>query len=220
MKLLIEQNFNNVGSIIESLEVDGKKEKQYFIEGIYMQADTPNRNGRSYPLSTMTREVNRYVKESIEPGYLTACGELEHPESPSINTERIAHRMLSLQMEGKNAIGRSKVLDTPCGKIVKSLMDEGLKIGVSSRGLGSVSESNGVNVVQDDFRLATVDIVAEPSCRDAVVESIMEGKEWAFVDGEYIEILREDVKRAKASQLEEAKLRAFTKFMNSLHIKV
>jgi hypothetical protein len=220
MKLLIEQNFQDVGTIVEAVEVDGKKEKQYYIEGVFCQADTPNRNGRSYPLATMQKEVARYVKEAIEPGYLTACGELEHPERPNVSADRISHRILSLTMEGKNGMGRAKILETPCGKIVQSLLDEGLKLGVSTRGLGSVTEQNAVNVVGDDFRLSTVDIVTEPSCRDAVVESIMEGKSWAFVDGHYIEVLQDSVKKANKKQLDEAKTRAFRHFMNSLQIRV
>lgn len=220
MKLLIEQRYgsSDLKPIIES--VDGKP-KQYFIEGIFLQSQIANRNQRVYPKAVMEREVNRFVSESVSKRSATAMGELGHPtgeQGPTLNMERVSHVITSLQMEGNDVIGRAKILDTPYGKIAKTFMDEGIVLGVSSRGLGSLqAREDGINEVQDDFHLATVDIVAEPSCRDAVVESILEGKSWEFVDGHFIETVAKDVKRAVGKrQLEEAKLKAFASFMQAL----
>ena len=222
MKLLVEQRYgtSDVRALVESAE---GKPKQYFIEGVFLQSGTPNRNGRIYPTKIMKREVDRFVDEAVSKSTAAALGELGHPtgeQGPTLNMERVSHVITSLQMEGNNVYGRAKILDTPYGKIVKTFMDEGIVLGVSSRGLGSLQQrDDGVNEVQDDFHLATVDIVAEPSCRDAVVESIMESKSWEFVDGKFIEVIREGVKTAKGKkQLEEAKLKVFASFMKSLKV--
>lgn len=217
MKLLVEKNFHVETLITES--VDAAKQKEYFIEGIFLQADTKNRNGRIYPLAVLEAEVERYIKEAIEPCILASCGELNHRDDPAVDPDRIAQRNLSLRLEGKNFIGKAKVLDTPCGRIVKTLMDEGLKVGVSSRGLGSLVEKSDFSEVQNDFRLSTIDIVSEPSVSEAIVENIMESKEWDFIDGKYVEVFRENIKKANKSNLEEAKIREFKRFINSLKIQ-
>jgi len=225
MRLLVEQRYgtSDIQSLIESTE---NQPKSYFIEGIFLQSETANRNMRRYPKNILQKEVARFNKESIQPKSATALGELGHPtgdQGPILNMERVSHMIQSLTMDGNDVIGRAKVLDTPYGKIVKTFMDEGVRLGVSSRGLGSLGEAdqNGVAVVQDDFRLQSVDIVAEPSCRDAVVESILESKEWAFVDGQIVESIRNTVKKAKGNKaLEESKIKAFKMFMDSLRINI
>lgn len=216
MKLLREWAIPEI--IIESAGVN--KPKQYFIEGVFMEAETPNRNNRIYPKKVLQREVDRYVSEAVTPSTAMACGELNHPESPILNLERISHKVISLRFDGNKVIGRAKVLDTPQGKIAKNLMDEGIALGVSTRGLGSVRESDGYNVVQDDFHLSCIDMVSEPSVREAMVENIMESREWDYIDGKIVEI-KLDIKKAKGKhQLEEAKIRAFAKLMESIRIKV
>lgn len=215
MKLLIESDLTL--DVAKSVQRD-KGGKSYFIEGIFLQADTKNRNGRVYPEAVLDKEVNRYVTEVIDKNLIGSCGELCHPaDSPEVNPDRISHRILSLTKEGKNYIGKAKILtEAPCGKIVKILMDEGLKIGVSSRALGSLQEVNGIQEVQDDLRISTVDIVGEPSVEDAIVDSIMESKEWDFVDGKIVEVFRERVKKSSMKNLEETKLRALKLFFSSL----
>lgn len=194
--------------------------KEYFIEGVYLQSNIKNKNGRMYLKPTMQREVNRYTEEYINKN--RAYGELGHPDTPSINLDRVAIMIKSLKEDGDNYIGKAKVMDTPYGKIVKCLIDEGANFGVSSRGLGSLKQNNeGVNIVQDDFMLTTAaDIVADPSAPDAFVRGIMENKEWVFVDGRFVERQIEEAKTAirKASpkKLEEEKLIAFRKFLNNL----
>ena len=205
----------------ELIEASTEKPKQYFIEGIFMQSEVKNKNGRLYPLEVLEKEVKRYVKEYVEPK--RAFGELGHPDGPTVNLDRASHMITSLVKEGSNFVGRAKILDTPNGKIVKSFIDEGCKLGVSSRGMGTLkSESKDkAQVVQSDFYLATAaDIVADPSAPNAFVEGIMEGKEWVWNNG----LLREqDVERAKkiikaapSKQLEEIKLREFSKLMSNL----
>jgi hypothetical protein len=205
----------------ELVEASETKPKQYFIEGIFMQSEIKNKNGRLYPLDVLEKEVNRYVKEYVTPK--RAFGELGHPDGPTVNLDKASHMITSLVKEGSNFVGRAKILDTPNGKIVKSFIDEGARLGVSSRGMGTLkSESkNKTQIVQSDFYLATAaDIVADPSAPNAFVEGIMEGKEWVWDNG----LLREqDIERAKkiieaapSKQLEEIKLREFTKLMSNL----
>ena len=159
-----------------------------------MQADIKNRNGRVYPMEVLEKEVRRYTKENI--AQKRAFGELGHPEGPTINLERASHMITSLKPDGKNFIGEAKVLSTPMGEIVKNLMDEGAKLGVSSRGMGSLNQKNGANYVRNDFYLATAaDIVADPSAPDAFVEGIMEGKEWVWNNGSLVEAELERAKR-------------------------
>ena len=180
---LISEEIQDVEYICEQKE-DGIK--NYKIKGVFMQADIKNRNGRVYPMEVLNKEVRRYNKEYINEK--RAFGELGHPEGPTVNLERASHLITSLVPDGKNFIGEAKIMETPMGKIVKSLMDEGATLGVSSRGMGSLDQKNGANYVRKDFMLATAaDIVADPSAPAAFVEGIMEGKEWVWDNGAYIE---------------------------------
>jgi hypothetical protein len=198
---------------------DGKK--NYFLEGIFLQSEMKNRNGRVYPKSVLAREVGRYMKENV----ITkrAFGELGHPDSPTINLDRVSHMIVDLKEDGNNFVGKAKILDTPFGKIVKSLMDEGATLGVSSRGMGSLKtiKEGSVQLVQDDYYLATAaDIVADPSAPDAFVRGVMESKEWVFdaSSGNFrlIQDIQEEVRRAKTKQLEEVSIKVFEKFLGSL----
>ena len=168
--------------------------KNYKIRGIFMQADIKNRNGRIYPMEVLDEEVKKYNKNFIQQN--RAFGELGHPDGPTVNLERVSHMITSLKPDGKNFIGEAKIMDTPMGKIVKNLMDEGAKLGVSSRGMGSLRQKGGANVVSDDFYLATAaDIVADPSAPNAFVEGIMEGKEWVWNNGALVEAHVADLKK-------------------------
>ena len=188
---LISEHIENPDYLIEEKE-DGKKE--YKIKGIFMQADIKNRNGRVYPMEVLNKEVKRYNKEYINEK--RAFGELGHPDGPTVNLERASHMITALYPDGKNFIGEAKILETPMGGIVKSLMDEGAKLGVSSRGMGSLDQKNGANYVRNDFYLATAaDIVADPSAPNAFVEGIMEGKEWVWDNGSLVEAELERMKR-------------------------
>tara|TARA_Y100001938_G_scaffold143727_1_gene217018 strand:- start:385 stop:1032 length:648 start_codon:yes stop_codon:yes gene_type:complete len=215
MKLITETT-HEVQLVSEAKE-DGSS-KNYFIEGIFMQADKKNRNGRRYPGKILEKEVKRYNKTYVEPR--RAMGELGHPDGPTVNLERVSHLIENLNVEGSDVIGRAKILETPYGKIVKNLMDEGAKLGVSSRGMGSLKQKGDYNEVQDDFMLSAVDIVADPSAPDAFVNGIMEGKEWVWDSGilkeKQIEEMRREVRKASARDLSEAKLNAFKKFISKL----
>lgn len=215
MKLMTEIN-EDIQFITE--ESEGGK-KSLYIEGIFMQAEKQNRNGRMYPLPVMEREVNRYVTEYINKN--RAYGELGHPDGPGINLERVSHMIKELRRDGNNFMGKAKIMDTPYGNIVKNLINEGATVGVSTRGLGSLVEKGGVKVVQDDFYLATAaDIVADPSAPDAFVHGIMENKEWVFIDGRWterdIEESKKTIRKVSAKDLEEAKLKVFKNFINKL----
>ena len=180
---LFSEAVENVEFITEAKENGGKN---YKIRGIFMQADVKNRNGRVYPMDILEKEVTKYNKNFIREN--RAFGELGHPEGPTVNLERVSHMITELHPDGKNFIGEAKIMDTPMGKIVKNLMDEGAKLGVSSRGMGSLDSKNGANYVRDDFYLATAaDIVADPSAPNAFVEGIMEGKEWVWNNGALVE---------------------------------
>ena len=215
MKLITETT-HEVQLVSEAKE-DGSS-KNYFIEGIFMQADKKNRNGRKYPGKILEKEVKRYNKSYVEPR--RAMGELGHPDGPTVNLERVSHLIENLNVDGSDVIGRAKILETPYGKIVKNLMDEGAKLGVSSRGMGSLKQKGDYNEVQDDFMLSAVDIVADPSAPDAFVNGIMEGKEWVWDSGilkeKQIEEMQRQVRRASARDLSEAKLNAFKKFISKL----
>ena len=211
MKLISEQ-IQDIEYICEEKEDGGKN---YKIKGIFMQADIKNRNGRVYPQGILQKEVERYNQKYINEK--RAFGELGHPEGPTVNLERASHMITSLTPDGKNFIGEAKILETPMGKIVKSLMDEGAKLGVSSRGMGSLEQKNGANYVRDDFYLATAaDIVADPSAPNAFVEGIMEGKEWVWNHGSIIEaeltLMKERINKTKDK---EAALE-FAKFLKLL----
>jgi hypothetical protein len=196
------------------------KGKEYFIEGIFLQSELKNRNGRMYPESVMDNEVARYIKESVDNN--RAYGELGHPDTPSINLDRVSHMIVSLKKEGTNYIGKAKILETPMGMIARGLLDGGANLGVSSRALGSLKQNNeGVQVVQDDFMLSTAaDIVADPSAPDAFVRGIMESKEWVFVDGKFVEKHIEEVqafiKKTSSKNLQEAKIKAFQHFLSKI----
>ena len=187
---LISEAAENVEFITE----EKKDGKSYKIRGIFMQADVKNRNGRVYPLDILTKEVTKYNKNFIQQN--RAFGELGHPDGPTVNLERVSHMITSLTPDGKNFIGEAKIMETPMGKIVKNLMDEGAKLGVSSRGMGSLNQKNGASYVRDDFYLATAaDIVADPSAPNAFVEGIMEGKEWVWNNGSLVEAHVADLKK-------------------------
>ena len=188
---LISEAVENVEYITEEKEGGGKS---YKIRGIFMQADIKNRNGRLYPMEVLDEEVKKYNKNFIKQN--RAFGELGHPDGPTVNSERVSHMITSLKPDGKDFIGEAKIMDTPMGKIVKNLMDEGAKLGVSSRGMGSLRQKGGANVVSDDFYLATAaDIVADPSAPNAFVEGIMEGKEWVWNNGALVEAHVADLKK-------------------------
>ena len=218
MKLITEMIESDVQFITEAKEDGGKN---YFIEGVFMQGEIKNRNGRKYPINTLLKEVKRYNKEYVEQN--RAYGELGHPQGPTINLERVSHMIKELHQDGNNIMGRAKIMtETPMGKIVKNLMDEGAKLGVSSRGMGTLKQDrDGTNVVSSDFQLATAaDIVADPSAPDAFVEGVMEGVEWLQVDDRwvphYIEKTQEEIKKASRTELQEAKVAAFAKFLKQL----
>ena len=214
---LIREEIETVDFIVE--ERNGKK--NLYIEGVFLQGNIKNRNGRMYPMETLRREVARYNENHVVAG--RALGELGHPDGPTVNLDRVSHKIVSLKESGSNFIGKAKIMNTPMGNIAKSLIDEGVKLGVSSRGIGSLKMTReGVNIVGDDFMLATAaDIVADPSAPDAFVEGIMEGKEWVWDGG----ILRENL-AAKTykeintlvdqKQLDEKKLEVFNNFLNNL----
>ena len=212
---LITETIEDVQILTE--ETNGKKD--YKIKGVFMQADIKNRNGRIYPVETLAREVRRYTKEFIEKK--RAFGELGHPDGPTVNLERVSHMITSLKPEGKNFIGEAKVMDTPYGKIVKNLIDEGAVLGVSSRGMGSIQQTGGRNLVGKDFYLATAaDIVADPSAPDAFVEGIMGGKEWVWDNGVLksvtVEKYKSEIEKTKRAELAEKKSKIFADFVSKL----
>ena len=216
MKLITEE-ISDVKFITEG---KGSKKKMY-IEGVFLQGDLKNRNGRMYPVNTLAKEVNRYNEAFVAKG--RALGELGHPDGPTVNLDRVSHKITSLRQEGNNFVGKAQLLDTPMGKIAKSLLDEGVTLGVSSRGVGSLRESsNGCKVVGEDFMLATAaDIVADPSAPDAFVSGIMEGKEWVWEGGILREQLASQTKKhintlVDQKVLEEHKLNLFNEFLSNL----
>ena len=214
---LIREEIEQVEFIVE--ERNGKK--ALYIEGVFLQGNIQNRNGRMYPMETLRKEVSRYNESNIETG--RALGELGHPDGPTVNLDRVSHKIVSLKESGSNFIGKAKILSTPMGKIAESLISEGVRLGVSSRGIGSLKATReGVNIVGEDFMLSTAaDIVADPSAPDAFVEGIMEGKDWVWDGG----ILRERMATktykqintlVDQKQLDEQKLNVFNNFLNSL----
>ena len=217
MKLIAEFN-ENIAPIITEAKDGGKKD--YFIEGVFMQADIKNRNGRVYPKAIMEKEVGRYVKEFVEKK--RAFGELGHPEGPTINLDKVSHMIESLVLDGKNYIGRAKILSTPNGEIVKALINDGAKLGVSSRGLGSLEQKGDAQYVKNDFLLATAgDIVADPSAPEAFVEGIMEGVEWIMGENGVLsaiqaETFQQTLKSARLNKLEETKLILWKRFVENL----
>jgi len=214
MKLISEEVLD-AEYIVE--ETNGKKD--YKIRGVFLQSDIKNRNGRIYENDILAKEVNRYNKEFIQKN--RAFGELGHPDGPTVNLERVSHMIKTLTPDGKNFIGEAKIMDTPYGKIVKNLIDEGAQLGVSSRGMGSLTQKNGANYVGKDFYLATAaDIVADPSAPDAFVEGIMENKEWVWNNGVLVEkdidAWKKEIESAKMRALDEAKVKVFSDFLRKL----
>ena len=214
MKLITE-----VTEDIQYISEEKNGKRHLYIEGVFLQSNITNRNNRSYPKEIMRKEVDRYRTEQIDKK--RAMGELGHPDGPTLNLDRVSHMITSLKEQGDNWIGKAKILDTPMGNIVKNLMDEGAQLGVSSRGLGSLKEKNGINEVQDDFVLSTAaDIVADPSAADAFVRGIMENKEWMMVNGVWTEkemdIAQTAIRQAKSRELEEQKLAVFSSFLDKL----
>jgi hypothetical protein len=212
---LIKEVFETINYLVE--EKDGKK--SLYIEGPFLQSEVVNRNGRKYMKESMAKEVNRYTQEYINKN--RAFGELGHPDTPSINLDRVSHLTTSLRQEGNDWIGKAKILETPMGNIVKSLLEGGAQIGVSSRGMGSLKTVNGVHIVQDDFHLATAaDIVADPSAPNAFVQGIMEGKEWMLVNGVWTEQdysqAKTQIRQASQREIEEVSLRIFENFLKKL----
>ena len=212
---LISEEISQAEYLVE--ETNGKK--NYKIKGVFLQSDIKNRNGRIYENDILQKEVKRYNQEFINKK--RAFGELGHPDGPTVNLERVSHMITKLEPEGKNFIGEAKIMDTPYGKIVKGLIDEGAQLGVSSRGMGSLVQKNGANYVGKDFYLATAaDIVADPSAPDAFVEGIMENKEWVWDNGvikaQDIEEYKEHIQEAKRLKLAEAKVEVFKSFLEKL----
>jgi hypothetical protein len=214
---LIREEIEKVELITE--DVGGKK--QMYIQGVFLQSETVNRNGRMYPFSIMEREVNRYNENYVKKG--RALGELGHPDGPTVNLDRVSHKITELKQSGNNFVGKAQILSTPMGKIAASLLKDGVTLGVSSRGIGSLRENNkGYKEVGEDFMLATAaDIVADPSAPDAFVQGIMEGKEWIWDGGILREKLAENTKRkinnlVEQRRLEENKIELFNEFLNSL----
>jgi len=212
---LISEEIQDAEYLVE--ETNGKKD--YKIRGVFLQSDLKNRNGRVYPTDILSKEVKRYNAEFINKK--RAFGELGHPDGPTVNLERVSHMITKLYPEGKNFIGEAKIMNTPYGKIVKGLIDEGAQLGVSSRGMGSLETRGGANYVKDDFYLATAaDIVADPSAPDAFVEGIMENKEWVWDNGilveKNIDAWKREIESAKRNALAEAKVKVFANFLKNL----
>ena len=211
---LISEHLDQIEFITED-DVEGKK--NYKIRGVFMEADVKNRNNRMYPMQVLEKEVKRYNKEYVQ--QKRAFGELGHPDGPTVNLERVSHMITKLYPDGKQFVGEAKIMDTPYGKIVKNLIDEGAKLGVSSRGMGSLEPRRDMHVVKDDFYLATAaDIVADPSAPNAFVEGIMEGKEWIWDNGIVKEVdiaqYRAEL-RKESKKLEEKKIKLFNEFMSN-----
>jgi hypothetical protein len=212
---LITENIEDIQILTE--EKDGKQ--HLYIEGVFLQSEIKNRNGRIYPFSVLEKEVGRYNEEYVSKG--RALGELGHPDGPTVNLDRVSHRITSLKAEGKNFMGKARILDTPMGNIAKSLLGEGVKLGVSSRGMGSIDRQESASYVMDDFMLATAaDIVADPSAPDAFVDGIMEGKEWVWANGilreQQVAEIKSEIDNSSRIALEEAKLKAFERFLSAL----
>jgi hypothetical protein len=218
MKLMAEFTDHGLNFMTEAKETGGKN---HFIEGVFMQSEAKNRNGRVYPKMVMEKAVDRYVTEQVKTG--RAVGELNHPEGPTINLDKVSHIIEKLDWSGNDVVGKARILETPMGNIVKGLLDGGVRLGVSTRGMGSLEERNGVMVVKDDFHLSTVDIVQDPSAPTAFVNGIMEGVEWVWNNGiiqpQVIERMETEIKKAPRSALYETQVREFKNFLSLLKQK-
>ena len=218
MKLISEFHDQNLQMLI----TEGKNgKKKYHIEGVFAQAESKNRNGRIYPMGVMEGAVGKYSENQVSKG--RAVGELNHPEGPTINLDKVSHKIDELKFEGNDVMGRATVLDTPMGNIVEGLLEGGVKLGVSSRGMGSLVSKNGAQYVGDDFLLSTIDIVQDPSAPSAFVNGVMEGVEWVWDNGlirqQDIEVIETEIKSAKRADLHEAEIRAFKNFLSKLNLK-
>ena len=215
MKLIAEYNEHNLECIVEKKE-DGTK--KYAIEGVFMQSEAKNRNGRIYPKKIMEKAVGKYVDEQVSKN--RAVGELNHPEGPTVNLDKVSHLITDLRWEGNDVVGKASILDTPMGQIVKGLMEGGVQLGVSSRGMGSLVQRNGVNMVGNDFILSTVDIVQDPSAPEAFVNGIMEGVDWVWDNGilkaQEIEQFETEIKEAKSADMSNVQMKVFKDFLSKL----
>ncbi len=215
MKLIAEYTDNNLECFSEAKEEGGK---DHFIEGVFMQSESKNRNGRIYPRKIMESAVNKYVKEQVKTR--RAVGELNHPEGPTVNLDKVSHIIESLDWNGNDVVGKARILETPMGKIVKGLLDGGVQLGVSTRGMGSLENRNGAMYVKDDFILSTVDIVQDPSAPTAFVNGIMEGVEWIWnngiIESQVIEKMETEIKKASRADLYEVQTREFKNFLSEL----
>jgi hypothetical protein len=219
MKLIAEYNEQNIECIVEAKE-DGTK--NHFIEGVFMQSEAKNRNGRIYPKAIMEGAVDKYVTEQVSQN--RAVGELNHPEGPTVNLDKVSHKITELSWKGNDVVGKAQVLDTPMGNIVKGLLEGGVQLGVSTRGMGSLEEKNGIMFVKDDFVLNTVDIVQDPSAPTAFVNGIMEGVEWIWnngiIESQVIEQMETEIKKAPRSDLYETQTREFKNFLSLMKTKL
>lgn len=219
MKLIAEYTESNLECIVEKKE---NGEKDYVIEGIFAQAESKNRNGRIYPKAIMEKAVGKYVTEQVKTG--RAVGELNHPSGPTVNLDKVSHLITDLKFEGNNVMGKARILDTPNGKIVKGLLEGGVQLGVSTRGMGTLESRGGVMYVKDDFMLNTVDIVQDPSAPQAFVNGIMEGVEWIWNNGileaQEIERIETEIKKAPRADLYETQVREFKNFLSLLNSKM
>ena len=213
MKLISEFTETNLECLIEKKDNGDKK---YVIEGVFAQADQKNRNGRVYPKPIMESAVNKYVQTQVSKK--RAVGELNHPEGPTVNLDKVSHLITDLKLEGNDVIGKAQILDTPMGKIVKGLLEGGVQLGVSTRGMGSLENRNGVAYVKDDFILSTVDIVQDPSAPDAFVNGIMEGVDWVWNNGilepQVIEDMETEIKKAPKAYSSAVQIREFKNFLS------
>jgi hypothetical protein len=211
---LITETIEEVAYLTEN----ANGEKQHFIEGVFMQAETKNKNGRVYPKPILVKEAMRYVTEYVNKN--RALGELNHPTGPSVNLDRVSHKVTWLYENNNDFYGKAKILDTPCGQIVKNLMNEGVKLGVSTRGMGSLEKRGGVNVVKEDFMLAAIDIVADPSAPNAFVNGIMEGREWVWDNGilkeQQIAEYRDTLKKTPSRKLQAESIKLFADFLRKI----
>jgi hypothetical protein len=219
MKLITEYVENNLEVIAEQKK---NGEKNYFIEGVFMQSNKKNRNGRIYEKASLEKAVEKYITEQVKTG--RAVGELNHPEGPTVNLDKVSHKINDLHWQGNDVVGKASILKTPMGKIVEGLLEGGVKLGVSSRGMGSLVSKNGAQYVGDDFMLSTIDIVQDPSAPSAFVNGVMEGVEWVWDNGlirqQDIEVIETEIKRAPRKDLHEAEIRAFKNFLSKINSKI
>jgi hypothetical protein len=218
MKLIAEYNEDHLEVLTEAKADGGKK---YSIEGVFMQAETKNRNGRIYPKPIMENAVNKYVTEQVSKG--RAVGELNHPEGPTVNLDKVSHKIESLDWKGNDVVGKATILETPMGMIVRGLLDGGINLGVSTRGMGSLERGNNAMIVKDDFLLNAVDIVQDPSAPSAFVNGVMEGVEWVWnngiIEAQTIERMETEIKKAPRADLYETQVREFKNFLSLLKTK-